>query len=835
MTDEKRGFTRRAFVKGSSLAALAAAAGTSALYGCSKQDAPTPEAPEPVEAQADPADGALELGDSYAISHSADQDEWHWGTCKSDGCGQTICPLRYHVKDGAITLVEPDNTGDDSFEGYQARGCLRGRSMRQWHNHPDRLKYPMKRVGPRGSGQFEQISWEEAVQTIAEKLKYTIDTYGNAAIHSGVTAIRNDQAVERLLNCLGGFTYGYGDDSHGQMARVMPYMYGSNPGPNGSSFTNTWKGTDCDLVMMFGNNPQTTRMGGASANHDLALAREHGAEVVIVDYWMNDSCVGHPEQWQPIRSGTDAALASAMAYVLITEGFVDEEWVNTYVVGYDESTMPESAQGQNKSYKDYILGTGYDMVPKTPEWAAPITLIPAERIVELAHKLGNAKCAFVSQGWGPQRHTNGESTCRAIAMLPLITGNIGRLGTNTGMRDGVTVGMANPFTTIPGGVNNVGIGISCISLMDAIDHGRDFTATHDGVEGADALGTDIKFLFLDGTNLANQRGDLRRTHEILKDESKCEFIVAQDMFMTFTTNYADILLPGITRNECDSVIALATSGESIGQLYIDGFLKPPFEARNNYDWCTEIADILGVKEAYTEGRTWKEWQQFQWESILPYKDFLPDIKDMPTWEQIEKDHLWKAEVPLVAKMTDYFADPEAAPLDTPSGKIEVYSERLAELNDTWEFDNEADFISPIPVYTPGVESYEELTDEYPLYLSGWHPRGRFHSTFDNLENLRQATRQQLFINPVDADSRGIKNGDMVSVKNSRGEVHVEARVTPRIIPGQVGMPEGAWAQIDFDGDGIDRGGNINVLCNSHPSPLAKHNGNNSCICQVTKL
>lgn len=824
MTDEKRRVTRRTFVKGSSLAALASVVGTSSVSSFAFADeAPTEDASAA-------ADG------SYAIEHPAEQDEWHWGTCKSDGCGQTICPLRYHVKDGIITLVEPDNTGDASFEGYQARGCLRGRSMRQWHNHPDRLKHPMKRVGPRGSGEYEEITWEEACQTIADKLQYTIDTYGNAAIHSGVTAIRNDQAVERLLNCLGGFTYGYGDDSHGQMAAVMPYMYGNNPGPNGSSFTNAWKTGECDFVLMFGNNPQTTRMGGASANHDLALAREKGVDIVIVDYWMNDSCVGHPEQWQPIRSGTDAALASAMAYVLITEGFVDEDWVNSYCVGYDDSTMPESAKGQNKSYKDYIMGTGYDMTPKTPEWAAPITLIPAERIVELAHKLGNAKCAFVSQGWGPQRHGNGESTCRAIAMLPLITGNIGRLGTNTGMRDGVTVGMANPFTTIPGGENATNIGISCISLVDAVDHGRDFTATHDGVKGADALGTDIKFLFLDGTNLANQRGDLRRTHEILKDESKCEFIVAQDMFMTFTTSYADIILPGITRNECDSVIALATSGESIGQLYIDGFLQPPFEARNNYDWCTDIARILDVEEAYTEGRTWKEWQQFQWESVLPYKEFMPDIAEMPTWEEIQETHLWKAEINVTAKMMDYFADPEAAPLDTPSGKIEVYSERLAELDATWEFDDhDVDFISPIPIYTPGFESYEELTDEYPLYLSGWHPRGRFHSTFDNLENLRQATRQQLFINPVDAEARGIANGDMVSVKNERGEVHVEARVTPRIIPGQVGMPEGAWAQIDFDGDGIDRGGNINVLCNSRPSPLAKHNGNNSCICQVTKL
>ncbi|MCR2034872.1 DMSO/selenate family reductase complex A subunit [Adlercreutzia mucosicola] len=813
--EKTSGVSRRTFLKGSSLAALAGVGG-SALYGCS-----TPEEEQPLS----------ETGAAPTVAHPAEQDEVFWGTCKSDGCGQTICPLRYHVKDGAITLVEADDRGDGEFGGVQARCCLRGRSMRQWHQHPDRLKWPLKRTGPRGSGQYERISWDEAVQTIAEKLKYTIDTYGNEAIHSGVTAIRNDQALERLLNCLGGYLGGYGSDSRGQLETIMPYMMGSG-GPNGSSMTNT---LHSDLVIQFGNNPATTRMGGASANYDLARAREKGVEIITIDYWMNDSCVGHPEEWQPIRSGTDAALASAMAYVLISEGAIDEAWVNKYCIGYDESTMPESARGKHLSYKDYIMGTGYDMIPKTPEWAAPITLISAERITELAHKLANAKAAYISQGWGPQRHGNGESTCRAIAMLPIITGNIGRVGCNTGMRDGVSVGLVNPFTTIPGGENPVKTMISCISVVDAVDHGHAMTATRDGVTGADKLSTDIKFLWLDGTNLLNQRGDLRRSHEIMKDENKCEFIVAQDMFMTFTASYADIILPGITRNECASVIALATAGEFVGQLHIDSIVQPPEECRNMYDVCTDIARILGVEEAYTEGRTWAEWQQFSWEMYQPYAAQMPGYETMPTWEEISKDHIWTSEIEVTSKMMDFFADPEAAPLDTESGKIEVYCERLANIAATWELDDPTDVISPIPIYTPGFESYEACTEDYPLYLSGWHPRQRFHSTFHNLENLRQATRQQLLINPADAEPRGIKNGDMVSVTNERGEVHVEARVTPRIIPGQVGMPEGAWAQIDFDGDGIDRGGNINVLCNSHPSPLSKHNCSNSAICQVTKL
>lgn len=129
---------------------------------------------------------------------------------------------------------------------------------------------------------------------------------------------------------------------------------------------------------------------------------------------MNETVSGHPDEWLPIRPGTDAALCAAIAHEWIVEGKVDKESLDTYCLGYDEDTMPESAKGQNKSYKDYIMGTGWDMVEKTPEWAAPITQIPASSIRELANTIAAAKAPFITQGWGPQPHTNGEDACRSI-------------------------------------------------------------------------------------------------------------------------------------------------------------------------------------------------------------------------------------------------------------------------------------------------------------------------------------------------------------------------------------------------------------------------------------
>ena len=262
-----------------------------------------------------------------------------------------------------------------------------------------------------------------------------------------------------MLSLLGGFVnQGYDYSTH-MLQAIMPFMYGSaanldddgnhvtlgKPATafspydavNASSFSEAERASD--LVVMFGNSPAETRMGGANAVWDFAKVREavqgRGGRIINIDYRLNETASGHPDEWLPIRTGTDAALCSAIAHEWIANDQVDKEFLDTYCVGYDEDTMPESAKGQNKSYKDYIMGTGYDMVEKTPEWAAPITQIPADTIRALAAEIAAAEAPFICQGWGPQRHTNGEDTTRAICMLPILIGKIGLPGTNTGQRE----------------------------------------------------------------------------------------------------------------------------------------------------------------------------------------------------------------------------------------------------------------------------------------------------------------------------------------------------------------------------------------------------------------
>ncbi len=800
--------SRRNFVKGTFAGAIAGAGvlGGASMFGCApkSKEAAAPEAVEETIA---------------------------WSQCNVN-CGGN-CVFQWHVKDGKVQYMESDNTGDIDL---QARACLRGRSMRRWLNSPDRLLYPMKRVGKRGEGKFEQISWDEAVQTIADKLKYTIDTYGNDAIYvnyaTGMYSATGNPS-SRLLNLLGGYLKRGYDYSTNMISAALPYMYGEECSPYDDVFASSMTEAEAnsDLVVMFGNSPAETRMGGANIVWDFARVREavqgRGGKIVNIDYRMNESASGHPEEWLPIRPGTDAALACALAHEFIANDQVDLDFLHTYCVGYDEESMPESAKGQNKSYKDYIMGTGYDMVEKTPEWAAPITQIPADTIRQLAADLAAAEAPFVVQGWGPQRHTNGEDTCRAICMIPVLLGKIGLPGTNTGQRE------AEPSVSLVGGLpsgkNPVKACIPCYEWLNAVDHGKEMTATNAGITGVDQLSNDIKFLWnYAGNCITNQHGDINKVHEILSDESKCEFILVWDTVMTDSAKYADILLPDAMRSE---QLNMKTNGytEWYTGVCVGGpAQEAPGECRTSYDVMADIADKFGMKEQFTEGKTQEQWIQ------EIYEAGAAEDSEMPSWDEIKAQGLYKRALPTAIGMKNFRDDPVANPLATPSGKIEIYSEQLAEIAETWELED-GDAINPIPMFFAGFQGYGSTTDEFPLYCSGFHHKSRTHSSFGFIPELEAVARQQLWINPADAESRGIASGDMCSVKSPAGEIRIEAKVTSRIVPGTVGIPQGAWHKADMFGDKVDEGACVNTLTTYRPSPLGKGNGNaHTMIVQVVK-
>jgi DmsA/YnfE family anaerobic dimethyl sulfoxide reductase A subunit len=750
-------------------------------------------------------------------------------------CGSQ-CVLRVFTKNGTIIRIE----SDDSVDGPQnraIRACLRGRSMRRYTYSPDRIKYPMRRVPgtKRGEGKFERISWDEAYQTIADEWVRILDKYGPESIYrkygSGTTSsgITRRNEFEKLANLLGGMLNEYGTYSTAQIAAAMPYIYGTSEGNTINDMEHS------KLVVMFGLNILETRQSGGGLCYELFEAGKKGnARRIIVDPRYSDSVAKLADEWVPIRPGSDGALVAGIAYVLITEGLVDTEFLDKYCVGFDEEHMPEGIPPGN-SYKSYILGEGSDGTPKTPEWAADITGYPADRIIRLAREIGSAKPCCVIQGWGPQRHANGDTLARSIAMLAIMTGNVGISGGGSGNAESLS---QIRFPRMPSGKNPIKTTISFFTWEKAITDPKSVTAKAAGLRGKDSLEHGIKFLWnSSGNSLINQHSDINSAKKTLQDESKCEFIVVVENRLTSSAMYADILLPSVTPPEQDDIIQQGYQVDQSSILVARKAVEPLFESKSQYDICRELSAYIGkrigrpdLQQLYSEGRSQLDWAKWLYAESRKLKPDMPE-----SFEEASKIGIFKwFPMPQKIAYKAFRDDPENKPLKTPTGKIEIFSRRLWDMNNSWELP-EGEAIHAVPVYESTSEGPDDHKgkEKYPFQLIGHHYKGRTHSSYGNLPWLMQVAPQQLWMNTLDAERRGIKHGDTVKVFNDRGVVQVQVKVTPRIMPGVLSLPQGAWYKPDKNG--VDVGACINTLTKMHPTPLAKGNPQHTNLVDVVKI
>lgn len=416
-------------------------------------------------------------------------------------------------------------------------------------------------------------------------------------------------------------------------------------------------------------------------------------------------------------------------------------------------------------------------------------------------------------------------------MLPILTGNVGIHGGNSGAREST---YTITIERMPLPENPVKTQISVFTWTDAIARGPEMTALRDGVRGKEKLDVPIKFIWnYAGNTITNQHSDINKTHAILQDESKCEMIVVIDNFMTSSAKYADILLPDLMTVEQEDIIPNDYAGNMGYLIFIQPATAPKFERKPIYWIMSEVAKRLGpdVHQRFTEGRTQEQWLQYL------YAKMLAKDPELPGYDELKKMGIYKRKDPnghFVA-YKKFREDPQANPLKTPSGKIEIYSSRLAKIAQTWELEK-GDVISPLPIYASTFEGWDDpKRSVFPLQLFGFHYKSRTHSSYGNIDVLKSACRQEVWINPVDAQKRGIANGDMVRVFNDRGEVRIPAKVTPRILPGVSAMGQGAWHDADMSGDRIDHGACVNTLTTQRPSPLAKGNPQHTNLVEIEKV
>ena len=738
--------------------------------------------------------------------------------CPAHNCGGR-CLLIAHVRDGVITRLETDDRPDE-LAAPQLRACVRGRSYLRRQYHPDRLLYPMKRAGKRGEGSFTRISWEEAVDILAAQIKRVRQAYGSGALFvpygtGSYNQVNGSQTARRLLNLYGGCLGIYNSYSWAAINAATPTVYGTlRTGNQRQDWLNA------RYILMWGWNPAEMR-DGTNSDYFIKLARQRGARVVCIDPRHSLSAASLADEWVPIRPGTDAALMTAMAYVMVSEGLYDEEFVRTHCVGFDATQMPEGCE-QAETYVDYLFGSR-DGVPKTPEWAEAITAVPRRTIQRLAREYAALKPGVLYQGYGMQRRAYGEQVVRAGCVLAALAGNVGipggwASGLGTQAPDGGPL-----WNVFPAGDNPVKASIPVFLWTEAVLRGPELGAEH-GVVGADRLESSIKLIYAVASNaLINQHANINRSAEILRDEKKVEFIAVQDQFLTPTGRFADLLLPACTQFETWGVEDGWKYGDEV--ILMPKLVEPPGEARSDYRICADVAERLGFGEAYTEGRDergWVEWVLDQYRAGR--------FPDLPSLDEFEQSNIGVYANPVTrpaVAFADFRRDPQAYPLDTPSGKIEIFSRQLAELGRPQE-------IPAVPKYIQEWESpFGPEAQEYPLQALGHHTLHRVHSTHDNNDWLGEAFPQRVFINPLDARPRGIQDGDRVLVYNARGVMVLPCRVTERILPGVVDIPQGAWWQPD--GSGVDSGGSVNVLTSERWTPLAFGTAQHTIMVQVEKL
>jgi len=702
-------------------------------------------------------------------------------------CGGS-CLLKVHVKDGVITRIETDDG-----EEPQLRACLRGRAYRQRVYAPDRLKYPMKRVGVRGEGKFERISWDEVLDKVAGELKRVRDTYGAASIIlqqfvGDVHFLNQFGPLTKLLSLAGGYTSTWGITSFHQGVAASLCNYGTfHTANNRDDLVNS------KLIIMWGWNPAST-ISGTNTCWYLAQAREAGAKIVSVEPRHTDTAAAFADRWIPIRPGTDCAMLIAMAYVVVKEDLYDKNFINTYTVGFD-------------LFREYVLGME-DGVPKTPSWAEEITGVPSAAIEKLAREYASIKPAALMAGIAPGRTAYGEQYHRAAITLAAMTGNIGIHGGDAagrawesvypgypypvnglGAMRGLVGGVRNPAGRFPEGKAAAYLGefmpytrgIHGSKLADAILRGK-----------AGGYPNDYKLLYVAHCNYLTQWPNINKIVQALQT---LEFIVVQEQFMTPTAKFADILLPVNTYMERNDVTLGVGGTPFIGS--INKVIEPLGESKSALQIAVELAQRMGIT-----GLVDKEEDEML--ADFARRSSVPDYAIFKK----EGTYRFKLPEPYVA-FKKQIEDPASNPFTTASGKIEIYSQRLAEMN--------VPGLPPIPKYIETWESRNDpVTKQYPLQLINTHFKRRALSQFDNIPWLRELQSQAALMSSQDARARNISDGDMVKVFNDRGEVVIPARVTERIMPGVVDIPHGAWYKPDEKG--VDGGGCANVLTADEYSP-----------------
>ncbi len=782
--------------------------------------------------------------------------------------------IQVDVKDGKILRIRPFHF-DWKYKRepwkIEARGKTFTASMKAlippftlaYKNRvhsPNRTMYPLKRVDwdpkgerhpeTRGSSKYERISWDEATDLIAGEIKRIIKKYGPYAIlaqadgHGETKLIHAAHGCNRrLLSLLGGYTWQTRNpDSWEGWYWGAKHVWGCEPVGKAAYQSNIIPdiAEHSGMLLFIGCDPETTTWGwgGQTVSQLCYWFTELGIKQVYVCPEVNYGTAVHADKWIPILPNTDAAMYLAIAYTWITENIFDKKYVDTHVVGFDK-------------FKDYVMGKE-DGVPKTPKWASEKCGVPSRTIKALARHWAATPTTTVHANGGnfarsPYAHENARLEVCLLGMQGVgkpgrhllttiewgLFGNLNPPEWSFGKTIPVPRHALYPnLAPISRGFAVVGSDlpkqiISKVLIHEALLNPplkwygntlcRQLTEDQFKQYEYPAKGcSEIHMIWTDTPALMTCWNDSNYTAKAYRSP-KIEFMLAQHPWIENDCQFADIILPITTKFENED-IGIDNFTAEFGTLFIDGkCIEPRGESKSDYEAVCAVAEKMGMLQEYTMGKSVDDWIREGYE--------ISGVKNMVSWEEFKsKGHFVIPNDPDWQKheigLRKFAEDPENNPLSTPTGKLEFYSQRLA---DKFPGDTER---PPVPHWIERGETHDErLSGErakkYPMLCLTNHPRWRVHSQHDDMQWLREIKTckivgpdgyayQTMWLNPQDAAKKGIEDGDIVKIFNDRGALLAGAYVTERLMPGCVYIDHGARYDPIVPGE-LDRGGAINTI------------------------
>ena len=720
--------------------------------------------------------------------------------------GRTVCDPNCHanpkcgitatITDGRITAVR---AADYPVTGYEKRICMHGLSRLEYQYHPDRLRTPLKRVGPRGAGLWEEIGWEEATDLFVAKQKAVIDKYGSKAVsfssYSGAMGLINRFSTYRYAALTGGVIYRSSGVDYG-LPKGLEYLLGVPAASYfitaGHDFNDT---INSDVTFLWGGNPAVTR----SVDHvPLKKARRNGTRLICIDP-IKCETASLSDEWYSIRPGTDGALALAMGHELISHGWIDEDFLLEHtnmpfllapgdarllresdVVrnGRDDPLMWCAASGTarvvteatdpvlrgsgelsgvlNESFVVRTVFDAYaDLVSTCPvEVAASITDVPAETIRHLAKIYGTSNTVAIRLGFGLDRWYYSDVTARAIGTLVALRGMIGVPG------GGISILAGHRYANVdlkkfiyPDG--HQPYPMTMMEIDSGVIEGKPFP---------------IKMDCISHGNPFNQ-GKPNRQKLITDYVNNLEFITVIDHFMTDTAQYADLVLPACTIFERKDVVA-----DELIQLQ-QRLVEPEGDAKTDFEIFSMIAAKMGLGKYFNQ----------------PVEHYIEEVLSGGTYSggPVKLERLLKDKVIYPHDNQEPHVGLASRRFRTKSGRIEIFCEQLNSYG------------VALPVYNEPIEASPNNPDfkKYPFILLTSHSRYRIHSTFANLDAPKRFEPEPTVrIHPDDAQTLDLSNDDLALVSNDRGYVKIKCRLDEKIRPGCVLIGQGRWTKDFIEGD-----------------------------------